>query len=286
MSELMKAFGSEDRMNELTVFQNEQFGQVRTIVKDGEPWFIAADVCRALEVGNPTQALSRLDEDEKSITLISNEGNRGNPNMTIVNEPGLYALVLGSRKPEAKAFKRWITHEVIPSIRKHGAYLTPETLSKAIADPQWSIALLTALKEEREKVSSLQEENAAQKQMLAEAAPKVRYCDVVLRSKGAVSISKIAKDYGMSAQEMNQTLANLNIHYRQGSCWLLYQRYARSGYTQSHTTVAPDGKRGNHKTMRATLSTNWTQKGRLFLYEVLKSKLNLVPLIERDEVVA
>ena len=206
MSELMKVFGSEDSMNELTVFQNEQFGQVRTIVKDGEPWFIAADVCRALEVGNPTQALSRLDEDEKDITLISNEGNRGNPNMTIVNEPGLYALVLGSRKPEAKAFKRWITHEVIPSIRKHGAYLTPETLGKAIADPQWSIALLTALKEEREKVSSLQEENAAQKQLLAEAAPKVRYCDVVLRSKGTVSISKIAKDYGMSAQEIDRSI--------------------------------------------------------------------------------
>lgn len=284
MNELMKAFGSEDRMNELTVFQNEQFGQVRTIVKDGEPWFVSADVCRALEVKNARDAVARLDDDEKGVVLTDTLG--GQQNMTIVNEPGLYALVLGSRKPEAKAFKRWITHEVIPSIRKHGAYLTPETLSKAIADPQWSIALLTALKEEREKVSSLQEENAAQKQMLAEAAPKVRYCDVVLRSKGAVSISKIAKDYGMSAQEMNQKLADLSIHYRQGNCWLLYQRYARSGYTQSHTTVAPDGKRGNHKTMRATLSTNWTQKGRLFLYEVLKSKLNLVPLIERDEVAA
>lgn len=284
MNELMKVFGSEDRMNELTVFQNEQFGQVRTIVKDGEPWFVSADVCRALEVKNARDAVARLDDDEKGVVLTDTLG--GQQNVTIVNEPGLYALVLGSRKPEAKAFKRWITHEVIPSIRKHGAYLTPETLSKAIADPQWSIALLTALKEEREKVSSLQEENAAQKQMLAEAAPKVRYCDVVLRSKGAVSISKIAKDYGMSAQEMNQKLADLSIHYRQGSCWLLYQRYARSGYTQSHTTVAPDGKRGNHKTMRATLSTNWTQKGRLFLYEVLKSKLNLVPLIERDEVAA
>ena len=284
MNELMQAFDSEDRMNELTVFQNEQFGQVRTIVKDGEPWFVAADVCRALEVKNARDAVARLDDDEKGVVLTDTLG--GQQNMTIVSEPGLYALVLGSRKPEAKAFKRWITHEVIPSIRKHGAYLTPETLSKAIADPQWSIALLTALKEEREKVSSLQEENAAQKQMLAEAAPKVRYCDVVLRSKGAVSISKIAKDYGMSAQEMNQTLAELGVHYRQGNCWLLYQRYARSGYTQSHTTVAPDGKRGNHKTMRATLSTYWTQKGRLFLYELLKSKLNLVPLIERDEVAA
>ena len=204
MSELMKAFGSEDRMNELTVFQNEQFGQVRTTVKDGEPWFVAADVCRALEVKNARDAVARLDDDEKGVVLTDTLG--GQQNMTIVNEPGLYALVLGSRKPEAKAFKRWITHEVIPSIRKHGAYLTPETLGKAIADPQWSIALLTALKEEREKVSSLQEENAAQKQLLAEAAPKVRYCDVVLRSKGTVSISKIAKDYGMSAQEIDRSI--------------------------------------------------------------------------------
>ena len=108
-------------MNELMIFENEQFGNIRAIEKEGQPWFVAADVCRALELGNPTQALARLDEDEKA--LISIEGlSRGNDKGNIVNEPGLYALILGSRKPEAKAFKRWITHEVLPSIRKGGSY--------------------------------------------------------------------------------------------------------------------------------------------------------------------
>ena len=101
------------------IFEHPEFGKVRTVMIDGEPWFAAADVCNALDIRNPSQAISRLDEDEKIITLISNEGNqRGNPNVAVVNEPGLYTLILGSRKPEAKAFKRWITHEVLPALRK------------------------------------------------------------------------------------------------------------------------------------------------------------------------
>lgn len=280
MNELMKAFGSKESV---TVFENPMFGKVRVIEEDGKTLFCGSDVAKALGYSNPNKAIN---DHCRAITKRSTPVSGKIQDINFIPEGDVYRLIAHSKLPTAERFESWVFDEVIPSIRKHGAYLTPETLSKAIADPQWSIALLTALKEEREKVSSLQEENAAQKQMLAEAAPKVRYCDVVLRSKGAVSISKIAKDYGMSAQEMNQKLADLSIHYRQGNCWLLYQRYARSGYTQSHTTVAPDGKRGNHKTMRATLSTNWTQKGRLFLYEVLKSKLNLVPLIERDEVAA
>lgn len=280
MSELMKAFGSEDNV---MVFENSAFGNVRVIEENGKTLFCGSDVAKALGYSRPADAVTQHCKGSVKRRLPTAGGMQ---ETKFITEGDVYRLVTHSKLPTAERFESWVFDEVIPSIRKHGAYLTPEALSKAIADPQWSIALLTALKEEREKVSSLQEENAAQKQMLAEAAPKVRYCDVVLRSKGAVSISKIAKDYGMSAQEMNQKLADLSIHYRQGNCWLLYQRYARSGYTQSHTTVAPDGKRGNHKTMRATLSTNWTQKGRLFLYEVLKSKLNLVPLIERDEVAA
>jgi len=109
-------------------------------MKDGEPWFVAADVCRVLEIGNPSQALARLDDDEKSSirsTDVTPSG--GNPNISIVNEPGLYALVLGSRKQEAKAFKRWITHEVIPTIRKHGAYMTPEKLEEALLNPDTPI---------------------------------------------------------------------------------------------------------------------------------------------------
>ena len=101
----------------MQVFSSEQFGNVRAIMRDGESWFVAADVCKALEIGNPSQVLVRLEDDEKMNTLISNEGNqRGNPNMTVVNEPGLYTLILSSRKPEAKVFKRWVTSEILPYV--------------------------------------------------------------------------------------------------------------------------------------------------------------------------
>ena len=120
-------------MNELQKFLYTD-KEIRVVTKEGEPWFVAADVCRVLEIDNATKALVRLDDDEKA--LISIQGiSRGNDNTNIVNEPGLYTLVLGSRKPEAKAFKRWVTHEVIPSIRKHGSYLTPEATEKALHDP-------------------------------------------------------------------------------------------------------------------------------------------------------
>ena len=108
-------------MNEMKVFENQQFGTVRTTIIDGEPWFVAADVCKALEVRNNRDAISRLDADEKGVALTDTLG--GQQELAIVNEPGLYTLVLGSRKPEAKAFKRWITHDVIPTIRKTGGYV-------------------------------------------------------------------------------------------------------------------------------------------------------------------
>ena len=109
--------------NNLQIYQSEKFGEIRTLLIDGEPWFVAADVCKALEIGNPADAMRRLDADER--TLVSIEGASNGLPVNAVNEPGLYTLILGSRKPEAKAFKRWITHEVIPSIRKHGAYISP-----------------------------------------------------------------------------------------------------------------------------------------------------------------
>lgn len=106
-------------MQELEVFKNEQFGEVRLIERDGEPWFVAADLCRALEISDTQSALRRLQEDEKGKDSIHTPG--GTQEMLVVSEPGMYALVLGSRKQEAEAFQRWITHEVIPCIRKHGA---------------------------------------------------------------------------------------------------------------------------------------------------------------------
>lgn len=133
--------------NELSVFESKDFGQVRVIVRDNEPWFVAADVCRALEMANSRDALTRIDDDEKGVASTDTRG--GKQDMAVINEAGLYSLVLGSRKPEAKVFKRWITHEVIPSIRKHGAYLTPDTMKRVMQDPDFIIGLIEAIKTEQ-----------------------------------------------------------------------------------------------------------------------------------------
>ena len=207
-------------MNELQIFKSDTFGEVRTVVKDNEPWFVAADVCRALELDRIWNALQRLDEDEKGTTSISTLG--GEQEVSIINEPGLYSLVLGSRKPEARAFKRWITHEVVPTIRRHGMYATNELLD----NPDLLIEAATRIKVQREKIAALETTVAVQSQQLAEAAPKVSYYDLILNCKDLISISKIAKDYGMSAVKMNDLLRDMGIQYRQGNVWLLYQKYA------------------------------------------------------------
>ena len=120
-------------MNEIQIFKSNQFGNVRIVMQGQEPWFVAKDVCDCLEIVNSRHALTRLDDDEKN-TVVLNDGIKGNPEKSIVNEYGLYSLVLSSRKPEAKEFKRWITHEVLPSIRKYGAYnmAIPRTLPDAL----------------------------------------------------------------------------------------------------------------------------------------------------------
>lgn len=270
-------------MKDLKIFSNEKFGTVRTVVNDNEPWFVAADVCKALEISNTADALKRLDDDEKMTidSTDSHSGQRGGAqSMNIVNEPGLYSLVLGSRKPEAKEFKRWITHEVIPSIRKHGMYATEELL----ANPDLAIQVFQQLKEEREarklaesKAMVLQEENAAQKQQIAEYQPKITYYDEVLKCRDAVPTSIIAKDYGWSATRLNKFLEENGVQYKLRGTWLLKQKYAGFGYTKSETFPFK-GTAGN---MHAAINTKWTQKGRLFIYELMKKNGNL-PLIEQE----
>lgn len=172
-------------MNELKTFQNPKFGTIRTTTINGEPWFVAVDVCKALEIQNNRDAISRLDDDEKN-TVVLTDGNRGNPNMTIVNEPGLYALVLGSRKPEAKAFKRWITHEVIPAIRKHGAYMTPEKVEEILLNPDTIIKLATDLKEERERTAALNAKIKADK-------PYTEFGAAIAANSDAILVRDFAK---------------------------------------------------------------------------------------------
>ena len=180
---------------EIKIFDNEQFGQIRVIDQNGEPWFVAADVCRALEIGNHRDALSRIDADEKGVALTDTLG--GKQEMATVNEPGLYSLVLGSRKPEAKAFKRWITHEVIPTIRKHGMYATPDTVEKIIEDPDTIIRILQEMKEERAKRVKAEEK-------IALDAPKVLFADCVAQADSEILVGELAKLLKQNGMDIGQ----------------------------------------------------------------------------------
>lgn len=216
-------------MTAITAFTNTEFGEVRTMMRDGEPWFVAADVCRALEIGNPSQAVSRLDEDEKGI--ISNETPGGEQTMLIINEAGLYALVLGSRKPEAKAFKRWITHEVIPAIRKNGAYLTPEAAYKMLSDPQNLIQLLTTLSEKNEEVKLLTSESAEKDRKIAalenecdirrrqtiKYCAKAMYADAAIGKGENLTIRETAKELGVKESDFTKMLVDRKYLYRRAS---------------------------------------------------------------------
>lgn len=263
-------------MQEIRVFESAEFGAVRVAEIDGEPWFIAADVCRALDVKNGRDAVSRLDDDEKGVALTDTLG--GRQEMAAVSEAGLYALVLSSRKPEAKAFKRWVTHDVLPSIRKHGAYMTEEILQKTLENPDFLIGLATQLKEEREKRLAAELDKAVLGQQIAELRPKASYYDLILQCASLLSVTEISKDYGMSAKAFNKKLHEMHIQYQQSGVWFLYAEYQDGGYTQTKTQnyCRSDGTQG------AKVHMYWTQKGRLFLYERLKAE-GILPMIERTD---
>lgn len=169
-------------MNGLQIFTHHQFGQVRSLVTGGNPWFVAADVCRALGIN--TEQTRRLDEDEKGLRKLQTPG--GAQEMTVVNEPGLYALVMGSRKPEARAFKRWITHEVLPSIRQHGFYGTEAAIERMLADPDMAIQMLTAYREERTARQALEDQALINE-------PKVLFADSVAASRHSILVGELAK---------------------------------------------------------------------------------------------
>lgn len=172
-------------MNDVTIFRKDEFGAVRAVTLEGEPWFVAADVCRALGLGNSSDAIKRLDEDER--TLVSIEGASNGLPVNAVNEPGLYALILGSRKPEAKAFKRWITHEVIPEIRKTGGYIAGQEMMDD--DQLLANALIVAQRKIAERNKQLE---AANEKIKADA-PKVLFAETVEKAETCISIGTLAK---------------------------------------------------------------------------------------------
>lgn len=229
-------------MNDLMIFSNEEFGNVRAIQIEGEPWFVAADVCRTLEIGNTSQALSRLDADEKGV--ISNDTPGGKQEMSIVNEPGLYTLVLGSRKEEAKAFKRWITHDVIPSIRKNGGYLAGQenmTPEQIVAN-----ALIVA-----------QNIIAARDRQIEEMKPKADYFDALVDRKLNTSFRDTAKELGIGEKRFIAFLTGKYV-YRDSNNKL--RPYAAYTTTDNKLFVVKEFRAKNSD--HAGIQTLITPKGR------------------------
>ncbi|MCZ3876679.1 phage antirepressor [Lactobacillus mulieris] len=254
-------------MTDLQIF-NFNGTDIRTLTIDNEPYFVGKDVTEILGYKNASKALAdHVDsEDKLNNETLSSLGQRGG---WLVNESGLYSLIISSKLPTAKKFKRWVTSEVLPAIRKHGGYLTDEKIEEALYNPDTLIKLATQLKEEREG-------RLIAEQQVAELKPKASYLDEILANKELITVSVIAKDYGMSAMQFNKLLHNLKVQFKQGKSWLLYSNYQSLGWTSSSTkqVTKKDGSTMN------VMNTKWTQKGRLGLYELLK-RHDILPMIER-----
>lgn len=259
------------------VFDNKD---VRTLVIDNEPWFVGKDVAAILGYAKPANAVKKYVTDKyKGVTKMMTPG--GTQNVTIISEPGLYKLIFKSHAPNAEKFTDWVAEEVLPSIRKHGAYATPVTIDSILADPDSGIRLLQELKEERKqkeqallKASREREGRLIAEQKVNEYEPKASYYDLILQNKSLMNITQIAKDYGMGGAEMNKKLHELGVQFKQSGNWLLYAKYQKNGWTQSTTELVNHGK-------KVVLHTKWTQKGRIGIYQILKEN-GILPLIERE----
>lgn len=244
-------------MNEMQVFSNPDFGTIRTTEIEGEPWFVGKDVASVLGYTNPRKALAdHVDADDKGVTKRDTLG--GAQEMTVINESGLYALVLSSKLPGAKQFKRWVTSEVLPSIRKTGSYALPKDYPAA----------LRALADAEEAKLRLLAENQQQAQVIADFEPIRQYVDTILESKGTMATSQIAADYGLTAQKLNKILHDGGIQRNVNGQWLLYAKHMGRGYIKSKTIqiIRSDGRPDT------IMQTQWTQKGRLMIHEILTAR--------------
>ncbi|RHW49701.1 phage antirepressor [Bombilactobacillus bombi] len=248
---------------QLFKFENQN---VRTILIENEPYFVGKDVAKILGYSRSADAVrAHVEADDKLSRQFTESGQRRI--MTVINESGLYSLILSSKLPTAKKFKHWVTKDVLPAIRKHGGYLTNQKIEEALLNPDTIINLAQQLKQERETRLLAQQE-------ADELRPKATYCDLILQNKSLLSVSKISKDYGMSAIKFNRLLHELGIQYQQGKVWLLYSKYDDKGYTQTSTFPLDDE--------HSKITTKWTQRGRLFLYNFLKEK-EILPMIEQRQ---
>lgn len=249
-------------MNELKLFENPEFGSIRVIERNGEPWWVLSDVCKVLELSNPTVVASRLEDDERSKFDLGRQGDA-----TIINESGLYSVLLRSDKPKSKTFRRWITHEVIPSIRKHGAYMTADTIKKAMQSPDFIIQLATELKSEQEKNRQLESKIEADK-------PKTIFADAVSVSHSSILIGDLAKLIRQNGYEIGQKrlfawMRDNGYLMKFGSSMNLPTQYSmeRGWFEIKETTVThADG----HTTISKT--TKVTGKGQIYFINLFLGK--------------
>jgi anti-repressor protein len=238
-------------MSQLQVFDHPMFGELPVMIVDGVEWFGATESASALSFARPHDAIkNHVEEEDSAVHVVLTNG--GKQNKKFINESGLYSLIFGAAKqgnnPEikekAKRFKRWVTHEVLPSIRKHGAYMTDEVLERSIQDPDYMIGLLTALKEER------------QKRLEAE-----KTVNILMHVNKTYTATEIAKELGFrSAQQLNKDLERRKIQYYQNGTWVLFSKYADKGYVEIKQDVLDNGKVIYHR--------KFTQRGREFLLKL------------------
>lgn len=241
-------------MNELQVFNNEEFGQVRTLTINNEAWFVGKDVAGALGYSNTRDALSKhIDDEDKGVAKCDTPS--GMQNMVIINESGLYSLILSSKLESAKKFKHWVTSEVLPSIRKHGAYMTPETLEAAILNPDTMIQLCNALKDEQDKNKTLQTTNSKLSVEVQIMQPKADYFDELVDRNLLTNFRETAKQLGIKQNKFISFLLDKKYLYRD-------QRGRLMPYANKNNGLFEIKETYNEKTDWSGTQTLVTPKGR------------------------
>lgn len=235
-------------MDNLQVFTKDEFGTIRTVQMNNETYFVGKDVAEALGYSNTRDALATHVAEEDKNTVAISDGNRGNPNQTVINESGLYALIFGSKLESAKRFKHWVTSEILPSIRKHGIYATDNVIDNILNNPDFGIELLTKLKEERAARLEAERKNA-----------------ILTHVNKTYTMTEIAKELNMkSATELNKYLAENKIQYKVNGTWVFYSDYSNLGYEDIKQEVLDSGRVIYHRKI--------TQLGREFIIGLFENK--------------
>lgn len=237
-------------MDKLQIFNNEEFGQVRTVVIDNEPWFIGKDIAKALGYADPSSAVSKnVESEDKTTLLLEQAGSNYKSKTTVISESGLYALIFGSKLESAKRFKIWVTSEILPSIRKYGIYATDHVIDNILNNPDFGIELLTKLKEERAARVEAERRNA-----------------ILIHVNKTYTMTEIAKELNMrSAVQLNKLLAEKKIQYHVNGTWVMYSKYSDLGYEEIKQEVLDSGRVIYHRRI--------TQMGREFILKLFSEKV-------------